>query len=217
VAPLLFELLRRGKAVWILLVSSALFMYSQWNPTFGTWQDPICGGEAFPPLAWQVLFVPGLCIGYYSNEIRSHLLEKNRRNLLYLLSGACLIIIAVTFIHTPQFSFYDHAKWDLFLWQREPLRYGRVLYFFLCVSVFYLLAQIVWNKNNILKKPLQMLATLGQNSLYSFLVHILFVFPLGAIAFLQTNRIASELSPVIVVAAVYLMARYRVASRFIPN
>jgi len=47
---------------------------------------------------------------------------------------ACALTILLVAVQTPTFQFYNHEAWDLFLWERHPLRLGRVLYFFLAVS-----------------------------------------------------------------------------------
>lgn len=219
-APLAFELLRRGKTPWLLAVSTAIFLYCQWEPGLGRWVDPVSGGEAFPPLAWQGLFIPGLCVGYHSASIRSTLLTRYRRPLLWGLSLACVAMIVLVSVQTPTFQFYNHEAWDLALWERHPLRVGRVLYFFLSISAFYLLTQ-AWNywvgRRRLPEFPLRFLGTLGRNSLYAFLVHIGIAFVLGAFQISPERWLLLECVPVATVAAVYLLARYQVARRWIPN
>src|SRR5207253_2460593 len=137
-APIAFELLRRGKTFVLLAASVGIFSYCQWEPGLGSWAHELSGGEAFPPLAWQVLFVGGLCVGYHQGLIRSTVLERYRTGLRWGLGIALAVLAFGVVIQSVGFQFYDHAAWDAYLWERHPLRMGRVLYFLLSVSAFYL-------------------------------------------------------------------------------
>lgn len=216
IAPLVFEMLRKGKTGLLLFVSISLFLYTQINPAFLTWGDPNLGGVAFPPVMWQVLFIAGMSIGYHSNLIRTTFLDANRRKLLWILGCMVVVMMVLTLFETPHFAFYSHTKWDLFLWQREPLRFGRVLYFMLSVSFFYLLLQRL-RSIRALGRVFDAVSTLGRNSLYSFIVHLGIAFIVGSIMLFAVNRASIELSPVFTVALVYLMAKYQVGRRIIPN
>lgn len=216
IAPLVFEMLRKGKTALLVLISASMFLYTQFNPAFLTWGDPNLGGVAFPPVMWQVLFIAGMCIGYHSNLIRTTFLDKNRNAITWILGGLVLLMMVITLYHTPHFAFYSHSKWDLFLWQREPLRFGRVLYFMLSVSFFYLLIQRL-QKLSFTKRVMNALSMLGRNSLYSFIVHLGIAFVVGALMMIATDRVSLELSPVFTVALVYFMAKYQFGRKFIPN
>jgi hypothetical protein len=216
-APLAFEMLRRGKTPWLLAASIGTFIYMQYEPGAGRWAHAISGGEAFPPLAWQGLFIPGIVIGYHHALIRSVVLARYRRALLWTLALACAATIVLVSVQTPAFQFYNHEAWDLFLWERHPLRVGRVLYFLLSVSAFYLLAQAWLHRWKLPKLPLEVLAMLGRNSLYAFLVHLVFAFYLGALEIPPDQWLVLEALPLGTVVAVYLMARHKVARRWIPN
>ncbi len=216
IAPLAFEMLRKGKTGWLVFLSAAMFAYTQFNPAFLTWGDPNLGGVAFPPVMWQVLFIAGMCIGYHSNLIRTTILDRNRNEITWILGGLVLLMMVITLYHTPHFAFYRHTKWDLFLWQREPLRFGRVLYFMLSVSFFYLLVQRL-QKLFFTRRVMNALSMLGRNSLYSFIVHLGIAFVVGALMMIATDRVSLELSPVFTVALVYFMAKYQVGRKFIPN
>jgi hypothetical protein len=216
-APVGFELLRRGKTLVLLTASAAMFLYGQWQPGLGSWAHELSGGEAFPVPAWQVLFVSGLCVGYHQALIRSMALDRYRPWLRWGLGIALTIVAFGVVIQSVGFQFYDHNAWDAFLWERHPLRLGRVLYFLLSVSAFYLLAQAWWTRKWLPRFPLQFLATLGRNSLYAFLVHLGIALWVTQYQIPLDQWIAVEAVPIATVAAVYLMARYQVARRWIPN
>jgi len=216
-APLAFELLRYRKTLWLLSASCGVFLYCQWFPGTGTWVHPISGGEAFPPLAWQVLFIPGMCIGYHYERLRDWWISPYRHVLRWSLGVACVAVAIIVSVQTPTFAFYDHAAWDGYLWERHPLRFGRVLYFFLAVSACYLIVQAWWNHPRLPRFPLTFLATLGRNSLYVFIVHLAFGFGLDALVLSPKHGLLQELIPIANILVVYLMARYNVARRWIPN
>jgi len=166
------------------------------------------------------LFVPGLMIGYHSALIRSTILQAHRRKLMWALAAACVTMIVLVSVQTSTFQFYNHEAWDLFLWERHPLRFGRVLYFFVSISAFYLLAQAVItvsHRARFPRFPLHVLETLGRNSLYAFLVHLFFAFGFGLLQIPPERWLLLEAVPIGSVLAVYFMARYQVARRFIPN
>jgi hypothetical protein len=216
-APFAFEMLRRGKTALLLAISTGIFVYCQWDPGLGSWVSPLSGGDAFPPLAWQGLFIPGLILGYHHALVRTIFLARYRRTLMWGLGLACAATMILVSVQTPSFQFYNHEAWDLFLWERHPLRFGRVLYFLVSVSAFYLMAQAWWYRSRLPRFPLNALALLGRNSLYSFLVHLVFAFAAGALVFPPERWPLMEIVPVVSIAGVYLMARYQVGRRWIPN
>ena len=211
-APICFELMRRGKTPWLLAASALTFAYTQFEPGAGRWVHSLSGGDAFPVPAWQALFIPGLIVGYHHALIRSTILGPHRRRIMWGLSGACAVVLALVAVQTPGFQFYNHEAWDLFLWERHPLRFGRVLYFFLAISTFYLLVQAWMSASNRMKLPrfpLQLLETLGRNSLYAFLVHLVFAFGFGLFQIPPEQWLVLEAVPLASVIGVYLMARYK--------
>lgn len=219
-APICFELMRRGKTPWILAASALAFAYTQFDPGAGRWVHPLSGGEAFPLLAWQALFIPGMVVGYHHALIRFTILDPHRRRIMWGLAAACGVVLVLVAVQTPTFQFYNHEAWDLFLWERHPLRFGRVLYFFLAISTCYLLVQ-AWigsiHRLKLPRFPLRLLDTLGRNSLYAFLVHLAFAFGFGLLQVSPDRWLLLEIVPLASVLGVYLMARHQVARRWIPN
>lgn len=215
-APMVFELMRR-RLTWLVVAASVgLLVYTQYDPGVGSWAHG-SSGDAFPPLAWQGLFVPGLCIGYHYGVIRDRIIAPRRTALLWTLSLLLVATVVVVWVHTPAFAFYDRARWDALLWNRHPLRLGRVAYFFVAIAALYMLVQVALARVGMLRPSLEALALLGRNSLYSFLVHIAFSIPITGSALLTGNPIVAEAVTAGVLASVYLMARYQVGRPWVPN
>ncbi len=215
-APVVFESMRRGMTWLAFGASIGALVYTQYDPGVGQWAaDSV--GNAFPPLAWQGLFVPGLCIGYHQATIRDRIIARNRKPLLLALSLSLAAILAIVWVQTPGFAFYDHARWDSVLFERHPLRLGRVAYFFAAIAALYLLVQFAHARIRPARPPLDALALLGRNSLYAFLVHIAISVPLTGTGLVEGNVVVAEAVTLLVVVSVYLMARYQVARRWIPN
>jgi hypothetical protein len=174
-------------------------------------------GDAFPPLAWQGLFFPGMCIGYHYAFLRDRLVAPRRKLLLYCLAGLSAAVATAVWVQTPSFEFYDHARWDLTLWNRHPLRLGRVAYFMVSIAALYLLAQTALRRGRTLGSALQPLALLGRNSLYSFVTHIAIAVPLTGVVAVTRPGTLSEVTTALSVVVVYLLAKHQVGRPFIPN
>jgi len=215
-APLVFELLRRRMTGVVLMASIGTLVFMQYRPQTGAWVHESCG-NAFPPLFWQGLFVPALCVGYHYTAIRDRFIAPRRRPLTIALVALCTGIAVASWVQTPTFEFYDHARWDLALFGRHPLRLGRVAYFLVAIGALYLVVQAALRRAAWIRPPLEALALLGRNSLYAFLTHIVVTLPLTAAIASRSPGFAAEAMTALVVVAVYLLARYQVGRPWVPN
>jgi hypothetical protein len=133
-APVLLTLAR--KSPWLALAASATLyvatqLFGLHLPTY-----PAQGSWFFNPLAWQLLFTLGICLG--SGIIRG--LAMPRSPVLVALAGGYVVLAAV-WAH-----FGPYAPWDLrpvppFLWDfdKTNLSLARLLH---VVAVVYLVAQL---------------------------------------------------------------------------
>jgi len=216
-APLLLAALSHGLALPLLAASTALFAYTQWHPEFGSWVHPLSGGDAFPPAAWQFLFVPGMVAGYHYGWLRDHVVAPARRPLRIGLGALTLATIVMVSVQTPTIELYNHTAWDAFLWERHPLRFGRVLYFLVSVAACYLWVQHLQAQRWRPLMPFRLLETLGRNSLYSFLVHLVVGLAVGMVVSHPAHPVTTEAVPLVTICLVYGMARCQVLRRWIPN
>ena len=215
--PLVLYQLKKGRVWWLSAASISVFIWTQWEPGLGHWVLPSSGGDAFPPLSWQILFVPGLCLGWYQHAIHAKLLHPYRKVITWIVGIGCVAILIVAAIQTASFQFYNHELWDLYLWERHPLRFGRVIYFLVSVTLFYLMAQWYVRKPKLPQFPMDILATLGRNSLYAFIVHVILAFAISKWQINPDRWLLMESVPAGMIAIVYLLAKYKVGRKFIPN
>ncbi len=215
--PFILYLLKHGRIGWVMAVSMSVFIWTQWEPGLGHWVLSSSGGDAFPPLSWQGLFIPGLCIGWYHHTIHAKILEPHRKAVTLAMGLVCIVILIIAAVQTATFQFYNHELWDLYLWERHPLRFGRLIYFMVSVSLFYLLAQWWLSKPKLPRFLFNVLATLGRNSLYAFIVHVILAFSISKWQPSPDRWILLESVPIGMILIVYLMAKYKVGRKWIPN
>ncbi len=214
--PLVFELMRRRMTWPALAASIGTLIFMQYRPGTGAWVHESCG-NAFPPLQWQGLFVPGLCIGYHYTLIRDHLIAPRRKVLMAGLAGLTVCIAVASWVQTPTFEFYDHARWDAILWHRHPLRLGRVAYFLISIAAMYLVIQLALARFRAARPALDGLALLGRNSLYAFVMHIAIAIPLTNLAIERAHWMIAEVVTALVVVTIYVLARHQVGRPWVPN
>ncbi|MCX6358207.1 MAG: OpgC domain-containing protein [Armatimonadetes bacterium] len=213
-APLGFELMRRRMTLLLLAASGSVFVWTQYQPGAFSIVHESSGGDAFPVAAWQFLFVLGMSGGYHVRWLRSTFVGPRRTAWRWGLGLACAALVIVVNVQTSGFEFYDHLRWDATLWERHPLRAGRVGYFLISIGAIYLTAQAAM-RYSFLVRPLRAMALMGRNSLYCFLTHIVLAFPL--VALLGVAPRLYEFMPPIAVVIVYHLAKRQVGRPWIPN
>lgn len=220
VTPLALEGLRRRQAPFVLLLSFALYLASQRYPGMLRLAHPASGNQVFSLASWQFLFFGGLVAGYYREEIVTRFWPQNRAWFFPLCVFLCTLFFLVAqsqrnlftplHLHSPIFG--SRLFW------KENLGPGLMLYFLLMVIVAYVVIHRLLKKKVAWAKiPLNWLMTLGQQSLYCFLVHLVF-----ALISLTLNahlwpHLAQELYTAGCLILLYNMAKHRVFSRYIPN
>ncbi len=215
-APLILELIRRRLTIPLLIASASVFLYTQWHPAFGTWNNPLTGRQAFPAVTWQALFIPGMVIGSNREALHRWVNGPKRRMIIWGIGLLAMLTALVILIPNPLFTVSDHIRWDLFVFQRHPLRFGRVIYFYIEIAAFYFAAQ-AWIKGRLPRLPIQFLSTLGRNSLYSFLIHLIIAMLLVAIFVPYQTGFMVNLIPILALWVIYWMADHQIGRRIIPN
>lgn len=175
--PLILQQLRRGHITKVMLVSLALWLVSGkmdlaelLSPYFA--KGTLSTGF-FSWLAWQLLFVLGLCLGHLSRHNSIDWFKYKS------VTWICLALALVLFaLHRNVFAQYGIHQGTLSLYaDKAHLGWLRLFNFFLLVYLFSYLIHL-W-PNIFAFKPL---ALLGKYSLHVFTFHYIVIFALAPVA-----------------------------------
>ncbi|EIX8228617.1 OpgC domain-containing protein [Salmonella enterica] len=224
-SPLFLGMLQQGKVYWLLGLS--LLVYGCWQ----RWPVRVTPSEfefAFPLLAWQFIFVLGMSCGWYKEELLSFARTPPGKMALATLVVVALILGFVAQNHTNPFMppalllhIIPPAEFNAFYhtWAaKNGLGPIRVLNDISLMVAVYLLLTRCW-------QPLYRLAgwfliPLGQRSLYTFILHVYVVLAVSQFATFDLWRqdwVVNTLIHAVALGVLWLMAKYNVAARWIPN
>lgn len=215
-SPFVLWLFSKDK-VWVVLSLS-------WILYFGDKGFPIrpTGAQfeyAFPILIWQVLFVHGLAIGYYRNEIWNFFHSKKGAMVFGFVTLLFFVFLFFTYnnplpkipemmkLHfiEPETFRTIHAKF----FPKNTLGIGRLVNDFVMLFFSYALLSYFW-------KPINRLfgwffIPIGQASLYVFILHVYACIIIANIPlFHQENIWLNTLAHTLVFASMWIMIRYRI-------
>ncbi|ECL7697759.1 OpgC protein [Salmonella enterica] len=223
--PLFLGMLQQGKVYWLLGLS--LLVYGCWQ----RWPVRVTPSEfefAFPLLAWQFIFVLGMSCGWYKEELLSFARTPPGKVAVATLVVVALILGFVAQNHTNPFMppalllhIIPPAEFNAFYhtWAaKNGLGPIRVLNDISLMVAVYLLLTWCW-------QPLYRLAgwfliPLGQRSLYTFILHVYVVLAVSQFVTFDLWRqdwVVNTLIHAVTLGVLWLMAKYNVAARWIPN
>ncbi|MEG5777487.1 OpgC domain-containing protein [Enterobacter bugandensis] len=224
-SPLFLGMLQRGKVWWLLGLS--LLVYSLWQ----RWPLRLTPSEfefAFPLLAWQFIFVLGMASGWYKAELLSFARTPPGKGVVVALVMVSLVLGFVAQNHTNPFmppallmhvippdsfnSFYH--TWAA----KNGLGPVRVLNDIALMVTVYLVLTYCWTPLNRLLG--WFLIPLGQHSLYTFILHVYVVLLVSQFITFDLWRhawIENTLVHAAALGILWLMAKYDVGARWIPN
>lgn len=225
VSPLFLWLLLRRKALWLL--AGSLAIYCLWQ----RWPVKVTVSEfefAFPLLAWQFIYVIGMTCGWYKDELLSLARTPPGKITVGVLVVIALALAFVAQNHTNPFMppallmhVISPADFNAFYhtWAaKNGLGPVRVLNDISLMVSVYLLLTYCW-------KPLWratgwFFIPLGQHSLYTFILHVYVVLAVSQVVTFDLWREAWFTNTLVHAAALgvlWLMAKYDVGARWIPN
>ncbi len=217
-APLGLDAMRRRMTPLLLFVSALLYLVAQYFPALGQIAHPASGAQIFSLVAWQFLFFTGLALGWHREKLTSELWSRHRHWLLPVCIALGVALFVLSQLQRPSLSSLHllNEATDSFWFNRITHAPGRLLAFFTAIVPCFYLIRYCLNHDKF-PGPLRWLATMGQASLYCFLVHLFF-----AIAFRAANTWSwplwsQELLTAGTVITIYFMARYKFLARIIPN
>ena len=224
-SPLFLGMLQKGKVWWLLGLS--LLVYSLWQ----RWPLRLTPSEfefAFPLLAWQFIFVLGMASGWYKAELLSFARTPPGKGVAIALVLVALILGFVVQNHTNPFmppALLMHVippdSFNTFYhtWAaKNGLGPVRVLNDIALMVTVYLVLTYCWTPLNRLLG--WFLIPLGQHSLYTFILHVYVVLLVSQFITFDLWRhawIENTLVHAAALGILWLMAKYDVGARWIPN
>ncbi|WP_318592205.1 OpgC domain-containing protein [Enterobacter asburiae] len=224
-SPLFLGLLQKGKVWWLLGLS--LLVYGLWQ----RWPLRLTPSEfefAFPLLAWQFIFVLGMASGWYKAELLSFARTPAGKVVVVALVIVALILGFIAQNHTNPFmppALLMHVippdSFNTFYhtWAaKNGLGPVRVLNDIALMVTVYLVLTYCWTPLNRLLG--WFLIPLGQHSLYTFILHVYVVLLVSQFITFDLWRhawIENTLVHAAALGILWLMAKYNVAARWIPN
>ncbi|MEP9191633.1 OpgC domain-containing protein [Enterobacter asburiae] len=224
-SPLFLGMLQKGNAWWLL--GASLLVYGLWQ----RWPLRLTPSEfefAFPLLAWQFIFVLGMASGWYKAELISFARTPAGKAVVVALVIVALILGFIAQNHTNPFmppALLMHVippdSFNTFYhtWAaKNGLGPVRVLNDIALMVTVYLVLTYCWAPLNRLLG--WFLIPLGQHSLYTFILHVYVVLLVSQFITFDLWRhawIENTLVHAATLGILWLMAKYNVAARWIPN
>ncbi|MEN9503262.1 MAG: OpgC protein [Pseudomonadota bacterium] len=181
---------------------------------------------AFPTLAWQLLYVHGVVVGYYKQELQAFLATQWGKRLIYLCVALSLGFLFFTWNHPmpyiPQwFSLniippdtFNHFNNEYFM--KSKLGIGRLVNVVVLFIAIYALLTTCWQP--IHKALGWFFIPLGQASLYVFFIHIFFLLLVANTPFPGYNNFWVNTGiHAFVLASVWIMVKKEFLFRWIPH
>ncbi len=181
---------------------------------------------AFPILTWQILFVHGLVIGYYRNEVWNFFHSKKGA---WLFGFTFILFLGFLFFtynnplsQIPSYLRLHFIDPDTFrsiykdFFPKNTLGIGRLLNDYAVLIVSYAMLSYLWKPIN--KVFGWFFIPIGQASLYVFILHVYACIVIANITlFDQGNIYINTLGHTLVFIFMWLMVRYKVAYNIIPR
>ncbi|HDC4490606.1 TPA: OpgC domain-containing protein [Enterobacter asburiae] len=224
-SPLFLGMLQKGNVWWLL--GASLLVYGLWQ----RWPLRLTPSEfefAFPLLAWQFIFVLGMASGWYKAELISFARTPAGKAVVVALVIVALILGFIAQNHTNPFmppALLMHVippdSFNTFYhtWAaKNGLGPVRVLNDIALIVTVYLVLTYCWTPLNRLLG--WFLIPLGQHSLYTFILHVYVVLLVSQFITFDLWRhawIENTLVHAAALGILWLMAKYNVAARWIPN
>jgi hypothetical protein len=221
VSPLILAALNRGKAVWVL--AGTLAVYAVGDATrFRILPSQF--EDSFPLLVWQVLFVGGLMAGFHRHRVVSWLATHT-----WLVATCTAATFAFAFLSwgNPYLANgFDvrlavipdtvyRSMYDVFF-GRTYLAPGRLLNVVVLVVAAYAFLTAYW-------KPVEralgwFLIPLGRATLYVFIIHVVLIAVIANIPALREGDVwINTAAYAVVLGLLWVMVRTRFLFRIVPT
>lgn len=222
VAPIALWLLYNRRTTWLLVGSVSLWAASFLGIVRVPWE--IIGGYAFNLGAWQLLFFGAMAVGYHADALKQKLGDVPRVPYLIL----CALIFAwliqtyrsdLGFL-TQSLPMLDIPTILYEAFRKTVIGPGRLIANLVFIHFAFLALTLLW-------KPIAaaigwLLVPLGQNSLYSYTMHLVVIVGFAFILPLLGTDVTSiefvnTLLQLLAVFAIWMMTRRQFLFRIIPR
>ncbi|MFZ1343409.1 OpgC domain-containing protein [Thiothrix eikelboomii] len=226
ITPLVFFMLTKQRVVLLLAISWVIYAIHYGAPRQSLRPTGAQFEYAFPIMAWQLIYVHGMVVGYYKQEVLAFFKTSLGKALLWV-----SILLALCFLfftwnhplpHIPQWislnliapETFHHLNSEYF--SKSQLGVGRLLNVVVLFISMYALLTVCWQPIN--KALGWLLIPLGQASLYVFFIHIFLLLaimntPLPA----YNNFWINTAIHASLLAVVWLMVKKEFLFRWIPH
>lgn len=181
---------------------------------------------AFPVLSWQVLFVNGLVIGYYRNEIWNFFHSKKGAVLFWFIFTLFLGFLFFTYNNPiPQLSNSMKLHFiepEIFrsiyktYFDKNTLGIGRLINDFSILVVSYAMLSYLWKPIN--KMFGWFFIPIGQASLYVFILHVYACIIIANITWFGGDNIwVNSLGHTLVFFCMWIMVKYKILFNIVPR
>ena len=221
-APFALWLIRKGLWYVLMLISAGLWLLFPWALENGQYS-----GEILMILSWQFIFFAGFVIGFYWEKLTekwAKLSTKTRRLILYpILAIATITLIGnilIEFMHLLKILPSDLASWRSALapyFSKTRLSIARLVLFTLWFTLgFWLFKKF---ERPIMKYAGWILLPFGQNSLYVYILHAVFLFLAHMVIapYASPNPIISFIGTTLIIGVIYYATKKEFLFKVIPR
>jgi hypothetical protein len=223
-SPFILWSLAKGQVKTVLVISWLIYLGNSGFPTRPT------GAQfeyAFPVLSWQILFVHGLVIGYYRNEIWNFFHSRKGAIVFGFIFLMYLAFLFFTYNNPMSGKLPDYMRLHVIdletfksiyhqYFRKNTLGLGRLMNDFAILFVSYALLSYFWKPIN--KVFGWFFIPIGQASLYVFILHVYACIAIANIAWFHNGDIwVNTLAHSLVFFFMWLMVKFKVAFNIIPR
>lgn len=218
-APLVLAALARGWWPAILLTSGALYVVGRHT---GIDLLPSQSERPFGLLVWQILFVPGMVLGWHRAQVGAFF-ARYRGTITGIVTAVALVAIYLRLY--AKFGFdpldllsYDALAFDAAHYHKGTLDPVRLLTMTSVVAALYLALRRIEPLAERVLGPA--LLPLGRNSFYIFIMHVFVCLAAASVPVLAGDGIGPAGNAIVqlcLLAGLWLMARRGVLFRWVPR
>lgn len=231
VTPLVLWMLQKQQLKLLLGISWILYIIN-----FGTPETAVATAEirwtgaqfeyAFPTIAWQLIYVHGIVVGYYKKELQQFFFTITGRRILrfaiVLSGGFCLFTLnhpMEDFVSWSKLSFIPPETFDYLYnndFQKYKLGPGRVINLAVLLLTMYVILTRYWQPIN--RWFGWFLIPLGQASLYVFIIHVFLLLLVSNTPLPEYHDFwVNSAIHMVVLATIWVMVKTEFLFRWIPR